>query len=65
MTSINTRYNVGVTHGKLRLSAAIKPVNVLSFNPGVEIGISRLKEQELIHEIPPDLLTIFNKYFTI
>jgi hypothetical protein len=65
LTSINTTYNVGVTHGPLRLAAATKPVNVLSFNPGVEIGRERLMTTGLYNEIPKDILEIYQKYFPI
>lgn len=33
MTSINSRWNVGLTHGNLRLKEAKKPVIVFSFKP--------------------------------
>lgn len=65
LTSINTSYNVGVTHGPLRLAQATKPVNVLSFNPAVARGIERLKESTLYNEINKDLLPIYQKYFLI
>jgi len=65
LTSINTTYNVGVTHGQLRLNAAIKPVNVLSFNPSLEKGRERLKSSGLYTEIPSELLTIYQKYFPL
>lgn len=65
MSSINTTYNVGVTHGPLRLAAANKPVNVLSFNPGLEIGRTRLIEAGLNKEIPSDILQIYQRYFPI
>lgn len=65
LTSINTRYNVGVTHGHLRLNAATKPVNVLSFNPLLDKGRERLKSSGLYNEIPINLLSIYKKYFPL
>ena len=64
LTSINTTYNVGVTHGPLRLAAASKPVNVLSFNPGIDAGRKRLMDTGLYNEIPKDILEIYQKYFS-
>jgi len=65
LSSIDNTYNVGVTHGPLRLNAATKPVNVLSFNPGLEIGRERLMNTGLFNEIPADILEIYRKYFPI
>ena len=63
LTSINTRYNVGVTHGPLRIKSAETPINVLSFNPGVPKGILRCKESRVFDQINTDVLGIYNKYF--
>lgn len=65
LTSINTRYNVGVTHGEKRLKSAEKPINVLSFNPGIEKGIQNLINNKLDKEINPELISIYQKYFNI
>lgn len=65
LTSINTRYNVGVTHGELRRDAAERPINVLSFNPAVEKGRRSLVNTKLYDEIPIDILDILKKYFPL
>ncbi len=65
LVSIDTKYNVGVTHGQLRINSATKPINVLSFNPAVEKGRSRLKSSGVYNEIPTNLLPIYKKYFPL
>lgn len=65
LVSINTRYNVGVTHGPLRIAAATTPINVLSWNPGVEKGISRCKESGVFDQINPEILSTYQKYFLV
>lgn len=62
LTSIDTRYNVGVTHGSKRLAAATRPINVVSFNPATD-GIDRLRQEGIYSEMPDDVIDIFKKYF--
>jgi hypothetical protein len=61
--SINSRWNVGMTHANLRLGNAIKPAIVLSFKPDEENIYDRLTDKGLINLVDPDFLHILNKHF--
>ena len=57
MSSINTRYNCGITHFDKRYKKAIKPINVFSFRPDVE------KNMEIVEKyIPKEMNEIFVKH---
>lgn len=63
MISINSRWNVGLTHGKLREQLAVKPIIVFSFKP-TEPGIyKKLEEFNLSYLLDRDFLTLINSHF--
>ena len=63
MSSINQRWNVGLTHAQLRHSSAIKPVIVLSFKPDQKDIYNTLKEKGLEELLDEEFLRILNTYF--
>lgn len=61
--SINSRWNIGLTHSEYRLGGATKPYQVLSFKPD-EVGIyTRLNQKNLLYLIDPEFQTILDKHF--
>ena len=63
MSSINQRWNVGLTHSNLRLDKAIKPVIVLSFKPDQKDIYSILDRKGLSNLIDTEFLHILNNQF--
>lgn len=63
MTSINQRWNVGLTHSDLRLAKAIKPIIVLSFKPDQKDIYLTLNEKGMLDLINTEFLHILNKHF--
>jgi len=63
MTSINQRWNVGMTHAQLRHDSAIKPIIVLSFKPDQEDIYKKLQDKGLYSLISSEFLTILNNNF--
>lgn len=57
MSSINTRYNCGITHFDKRYNAAIKPINVFSFRPDIDWSIKIVEKY-----IPKEMNEIFVKH---
>jgi hypothetical protein len=56
LKSLNTQYNVGVTHFNDRYNSANKPINVLAFKPDLERDYNTMK-----HLIDTELMNIFKK----
>ena len=56
MSSINTRYNCGITHFDKRFKVATKPINVFSFRPDVEENMEIIEKH-----LPKEMLDIFIK----
>lgn len=63
MTSINQRWNVGMTHGEFRYNASQKPIIVLSFKPDGEKVYEKLKEKNLLNLIDSEFKNIIDKNF--
>ena len=63
LTSINTRYNTGITSFTERKNTAIKPIYVLGFNPSTEWGIKKIIETEIYNLIDNEFSEILLKYF--
>lgn len=65
MISINSRWNVGLTHAELRLLNAIKPVIVLSFKPDQKNIFETLEKKNLYSLLDKDFLHILNNHFKV
>jgi len=63
MISINQRWNVGLTYGRLRKLSAYKPIIVLSFKPDQKDIYTKLEQNELNDLLSSDFLTILNNNF--
>lgn len=63
MISINSRWNIGLTHSELRLTNAIKPVIVLSFKPDQKDIFNTLEKKNLYSLLDKDFLHILNTHF--
>ena len=57
LRTLNTQYNVGVTHFDFRYNSAVKPINVLAFKPDLERDFNTVK-----HLLDSDLIDIFKKH---
>jgi hypothetical protein len=65
MKSINSRWNVGLTHSEIRLSNAINPVIVLSFKPDQKDIFDLLEKKNLKTLLDKDFLHILNTQFSL
>ena len=64
-TSINSRWNIGMTHSNLRLNNAVKPAIVLSFKPDQKDIYDILKSKGLIDLVDKEFLHILNTQLSL
>ena len=63
--SINSRWNIGLTHSEYRLGNAIAPYQVLSFKPDEPEITSRLNQKNLLYLIDSEFSKVIDKHFKV